>query len=351
MAASTRSIIGGVDTHTATHHAAVIDRNGRLIDDAEFRATPAGYAAMLTWMRGKGTLTQVGVEGTGAYGAGLARHLHDQGIEVLEVPRPDRRLRRQRGKSDPIDAEAAARTVLAGTASGAPKLADGPIEAIRMLRVARTGAVKACTAARNTLRSMVITAPEPLRSQLRAMSSAQLVAAAARLRPDLENLADPVQAAKHALRSIALRVQHLNAESRSLRTQLDALTKRAAPSASAVFGLGPDTVAALLIALGDNPDRLRSEAAFAHLCGVAPIPASSGKTNRHRLHRGGDRAGNSALHIAAVVRLRYDPRSRAYADRRTAEGMSMPEIIRCQKRYLAREVFRALRADYAELNT
>jgi transposase len=178
-----------------------------------------------------------------------------------------------------------------------------------------------------------------------------LVAACARVRPDLSNLADPVQAAKHALRSIALRVQHLNAETRSLREQLNELTQAAAPTTSAVFGLGPDTVAALLSAIGDNPDRLRSEAAFAHLCGVAPIPASSGKTHRHRLHRGGDRAGNSALHIAAVVRLRYDPRSRAYADRRTAEGMSMPEIIRCQKRYLAREVFHALRTDYAQLST
>ena len=151
--------------------------------------------------------------------------------------------------------------------------------------------------------------------------------------------------------SIALRVQHFDIEIRSLRKQLDGLTQAAAPATSAVFGLGPDTVSALLITIGDNPDRLRSEAAFAHLCGVAPIPASSGKTNRHRLHRGGDRAGNSALHIAAVVRLRYDPRSRAYADRRTTEGLSMPEIIRCQKRYLAREIFRALRADYAKIST
>jgi transposase len=191
MARSKRSIIGGVDTHAATHHAAVIDLNGRLIADAEFPATPVGYASMLTWMRGKGKLGQVGVEGTGAYGAGLARYLHDQGVDVLEVPRPDRRIRRQRGKSDPIDAGAAARTVLAGKASGAPKRTDGPIEAIRMLRVARNGAVKARTAALNTLRSMVITAPEPLRSQLRSLSSAQLVAACARLRPDLTKLADP----------------------------------------------------------------------------------------------------------------------------------------------------------------
>ncbi|MGV9860958.1 IS110 family transposase [Gordonia sp. NPDC003425] len=351
MAVSRRSIIGGVDTHTATHHAAVIDSNGRLIADAEFAATPAGYTSMLRWMRSKGTLIHVGVEGTGAYGAGLARYLHDQGVDVLEVPRPDRRLRRQRGKSDPIDAEAAARTVLAGKASGAPKLADGPIEAIRMLRVARIGAVKARTAAINSLRSMVVTAPESLRAQLRGLSSAQLVAACSRFRPETTNLADPVQAAKHALRSIAMRVQHLNIETRTLRKQLDELTRAAAPATSAIFGLGPDTVAALLVTVGDNPDRLRSEAAFAHLCGVAPVPASSGKTSRHRLHRGGDRASNSALHIATVVRLRYDSRSRAYADRRTTEGLSMPEIIRCQKRYLAREVFQALRADYARINT
>jgi transposase len=351
VARSKTNIIGGVDTHSATHHAAVIDSHGRLLDDAEFPASPAGYAAMLTWMRSKGNLSQVGVEGTGAYGAGLARYLHDQAVEVLEVPRPDRRIRRQRGKSDPIDAEAAARTVLASKASGAPKLADGPIEAIRMLRVARLGAVKAKTAAINTLRAMLITAPDSLRAQLQDQSPTQLVTACARLRPDLAHLADPIQATKAALRSVAIRSQHLELETRTLRQQLDDLTQKIAPVTSAVFGLGPDTASALLVAIGDNPDRLRSEAAFAHLCGVAPIPASSGKTNRHRLHRGGDRTGNSALHIATVVRLRYDPRSRAYADRRTAEGLSMPEIIRCQKRYLAREVFRALSTDFTKLST
>lgn len=277
MGRRTTIIIGGVDTHTATHHAAVIDSHGRLLDDAEFPATLAGYAAMLTWMRSKGRLSQVGVEGTGAYGAGLARYLHEQNVEVLEVPRPDRRLRRQRGKSDPIDAEAAARTVLAGKASAAPKLADGPIEAIRMLRVARLGAVKAKTAAINTLRAMVITAPDALRGQLDGLSAAKLVAACARLRPDLARLGDPVQAAKAALRCLAIRAQNLEVETRSLRKQLDQLTLEVAPTTSAVFGLGPDTVSALLITIGDNPDRLRSGAAFAHLCGVAPIPASSGK--------------------------------------------------------------------------
>ena len=188
MGRRTTTIIGGVDTHSATHHAAIIDTHGRMLDDAEFPSTLAGYTAMLTWMRSNGRLSQVGVEGTGAYGAGLARYLHEHKVDVLEVPRPDRRLRRQRGKSDPIDAEAAARTVLAGRASGAPKRADGPIEAIRMLRVARGGAVKARTAAVNTLRAMLITAPDALRSQLQGLPSAQLVAACARLRPDLARL-------------------------------------------------------------------------------------------------------------------------------------------------------------------
>jgi transposase len=325
MDRSKTTIIGGVDTHAATHHAAVIDSHGRLLADSEFPASPSGYSAMLTWMRSLGSLTQVGVEGTGAYGAGLARYLHDHAVEVLEVPRPDRRIRRQRGKSDPIDAEAAARTVLAGKASGAPKLADGPIEAIRMLRVARLGAVKARTAAINTLRAILITAPDSLRTQLQGLSPAQLMTACARLRPDPTQLADPAQATKAALRSLAIRAQHLELETRTLRKQLKELTQTVAPATSAVFGLGPDTVSALLVTIGDNPDRLRREAAFAHLCGVAPIPASSGKTNRHRLHRGGDRTGNSALHIATVVRLRYDSRGRVYAERRTGQGLSMPE--------------------------
>ena len=352
MSRRTTTIIGGVDTHSATHHAAVIDSHGRLLDDSEFPASPTGYAAMLTWMRSKGNLSQVGVrEGTGAYGAGLARYLHEQKVEVLEVPRQTAAPAPTRQKRPDRHAEAAARTVLAGKASGAPKLADGPIEAIRMLRVARLGAVKAKTAAINTLRATLITAPDALRTHLQGLSPAQLVAACARLRPDLAHLDDPVQATKAALRSVAIRAQHLELETRTLRKQLDQLAKEAAPTTTAVFGLGPDTVSALLITIGDNPDRLRSEAAFARLCGVAPIPASSGKTNRHRLHRGGDRTANSALHIAAIVRLRYDPRSRTYADRRTGQGLSMPEIIRCQKRYLAREVFDALRTDYAKLST
>jgi transposase len=351
MARPIRAVIGGVDTHAATHHAVVVDLLGVLQGSQEFTATAAGYTELLAWLRSHGRVDRVGVEGTGAYGAGLARHLHDKGVSVIEVPRPDRRLRRQRGKSDPIDAEAAARAVLAGTATVKPKLANGSIEAIRAIRVARNGAVKAKTAATNALQALLITAPEPLRAQLRCRSTIKLVETCGGLRPDMARLHEPTQALKLALRSVAQRADALAIEARQLNRQLAALTERAAPATSAVFALGPDTTSALLVSIGDNPDRLRSESAFAHLCGVAPIPASSGKTNRHRLHRGGDRSANHALHIAVIVRLRYCQRTKAYAARRTADGLSMAEIIRCLKRYLAREVFIALRADYAAITT
>lgn len=343
-------IIGGVDTHAATHCAAVIDGHGRLLGTAEFAANHNAYGELVAWMAGFGRIGSVGVDGTGAYGAGLARHLHAQAITVLEVPRPDRRLRRQAGKSDPIDAEAAARAVLAGTATVVPKGADGPIEAIRALRVARLGAIKAKTAATNTLRSMIITAPEPLRAQLPASGLPdKTINACLRLRPDASRLDDPLQAAKLALRSIAGRAAALRDEAVELDREIRRLLATAAPTTMATFAMGPDTAASLLVTVGDNPERLRSEAAFARLCGVAPIPASSGKTQRHRLNRGGDRSANRALHIAVVVRMRYCPRTWAYVQRRTGEGMSKPEIIRCLKRYLAREIFQALRADYAAL--
>ena len=195
-------IIGGVDTHAANHCAAALDTAGRLLGIAEFPATEAGYDRLGRWLRSHGELLSVGVEGTGAYGAGLARFLRRQRVVVFEVPRPDRRIRRNRGKSDPIDAEAAARAVLAGTATIIPKRADGPVEAIRALRVARLGAIKAKTAATNTLRSMLITAPEPLRTQLPSSGLPnKIIDACARLRPDLNHLDDPTHATKASLRS------------------------------------------------------------------------------------------------------------------------------------------------------
>jgi transposase len=281
------------------------------------------------------------VEGTGAYGAELARVLRAAGVQVIEVDRPDRRTRCHQGKSDPIDAYAAALAVASGRATGSPKTRDGAVEAIRSLRVARASAIKARTQVVNQLRGLLITAPEPLRARFRGMSAQKLVEAAARLRPGGE-LTDPGNALKVALRSLARRYQQLDQEATELDAALLPLTQHAGADLLALTGVGPDTAAQLLVSAGDNPERLRNEASFAHLCGVAPIPASSGKRDRHRLNRGGDRQANRALHIIAIVRMRHDQCTRDYVERRTAEGLSKKEVIRCLKRHIAREIYKAL---------
>jgi transposase len=335
-------VTGGVDTHGQTHHAAVIDQVGREVADAEFPATPVGYRALLAWLRTQGQLIErVGVEGTGAYGAALSRYLRGQGVVIVEVDRPDRKTRRAKGKSDPIDAYAAARAALSGAAGGTPKTRDGQVEAIRALRLARGSAVKARTQAINQLKSLLVTGPADLREQLRPLARAALIETCARLRPGAD-LTDPAVAVKTALRRLAIRIHTLNAEIAQADRELRPLVTAAAPRLTALTGVGPDVAGQLLVTAGDNPDRLRSEAGFAHLCGVAPIPASSGRIDRHRLNRGGDRAANSALYTVVLCRLRYDPATQAYAKRRTTQGLSKPEIIRCLKRYVAREVYRTL---------
>jgi transposase len=257
------------------------------------------------------------------------------------VIRPKRRDQYRFGKSDPIDAEAAARAVLAGTATGEPKDADGQVEMIRALRIARRSAVKARAQAVNQIKTMLTTAPEGLKSELCALCTARLVEKTSRLRPGA-NPSEVETATKFALRSVARRCQRLSEEISELDEQLDRLVAEAAPELLAVEGVGTDTAASLLIAAGDNPERLKDEAAFAHLCGAAPIPASSGKTIRHRLNRHGNRDANRALYVIAVCRVRRDERPRAYVARRTAEGKSKKEIIRCLKRYIAREIYRIL---------
>jgi transposase len=330
-----------VDTHSQTHHAAVVLMNGARVADAQFPATSAGYAQLLGWMGSFGRLHAIGVEGTGSYGAGLARHLRAQGVTVIEVNQPDRRQRRARGKSDPLDAYAAADAVLAGRAAAIAKAGTGIVEAIRGLHLARAGAIKARTAAINELRALLVTAPASLREQLAGHRSPALIAACGRLRP-AGDLAAPEQAAKAALRSLARRCQALTAEITALDSQLTPLVTRACPALPAIGGVGTETAAQLLITCGGNPDRLRSQAAFAALGGVSPIPASSGKTSRHRLNRGGDRQANRALYMIVLSRLAWCPRTRAYVTRRTAEGHSVKEIIRCLKRYLAREIYKVL---------
>ncbi len=259
----------------------------------------------------------------------------------MEVNRPDRSVRRRKGKSDPTDAESAARAVLAGVADATPKSGEGEVEMIRMLKNTKDSAVKARTQAINQVKAIVVTAPAELRETLDGLSTTALVARCKSFRPG--RLDCPIAVAKYALRSLACSYHQLGKEVRDLEAELERLTRSAAPALVSMFGIGADTAATLLVVAGSNPERLHSEAAFASLCGVSPIPASSGKTNRHRLNRGGDRQAIAALYRIVLVRLRYDSRTIAYKDRRTGEGLSKTEIIRCLKRYVAREVFSALR--------
>jgi transposase len=341
MTVSNGAVTGGVDTHSQTHHAAVIDHLGRPLGDREFPATPGGYRALLRWMRAHGQLTQVGIEGTGTYGLGLLRHLQTADMVVVEVDRPSRRLRATRGKSDPIDAYAAAHTALTRTRGGTPKTRDGIVEAIRALRITRRSAVKARTQTINQLKALLVSAPTALREDLRHLRTPVLITACTALQVT-GPLQDPGQAITLALHRLATRYQHLTNEITAADGELLHLVTAAAPDLIALVGVGVEVAGQLLTTMGDNPERMRCEAAFAHLCGVAPIPASSGKTHRHRLNRGGDRGANNALFTVALSRIRCDPRTRAYLDRRTAEGLTKPEIIRCLKRYLAREIYQVL---------
>jgi transposase len=343
-------VIGGVDAHTDTHEAAALDQRGALLGTETFATTFAGYAALLDWLRGFGRVDVVAIESTGAYAAGLVRYLREHDIRVLEVNQPHAHTRRRRGKSDPIDAEMAARLALAGKATTIPKQTDGIVESIRLLRVTRAGAVKARSAAMLQLSELIITAPQQLREQLTVRKTIRGQAALCRrLRPSASNLENPLQAAKLALRSLAKRIETLDAEIAELDGELKPLVARAAPRTTQLLGISTGHAGQLLVTAGQNIDRFRSDSAFAALCGASPIPASSGRTIRHRLNYGGDRDANRSLHMIAVCRLRYCPRTRAYATRRTAEGKTKREIIRCLKRYIAREAYHALQADLADL--
>ena len=337
-------VIGGVDTHKDLHVAAVLDSAGRLLGTASFAANPAGYQQLLEWMGSFGAVERVGVEGTGSYGAGLARHLAVAEVEVVEVNRPNRQMRRSRGKNDTIDAEAAARAALNGQATAAPKARDGLVESIRVLRIAFCSARSSRVKIGLQIRDLVLTAPDGLRAVMEPLETAQRVEKAARFRPG--TVADPTEATRAAMRSLARRYQALTGELDVLRAQLAELTVQANPALRASKGVGADVASILLIAAGDNPQRLRSDAAFAAMCGASPIEASSGRTVRHRLNQGGNRQANHALWRIAMVRLSTDPATKAYAERRRAEGKTSREIIRCLKRYIAREIFGLLTKEH-----
>ncbi len=338
---SVDEVVLGVDTHLDLNVAVALDQLGRRLGELKVPTTTRGYERLLRWAEGFGPVGCAGIEGTSSYGAGLARHLRAAGISVMEVERPKRRHLRRNGKSDPIDAEAAARAVLAGEAVGEPKSADGKVEMIRVLRSARQSAVKARSQAANQLQSLLVTAPEDLRQRLRQLPTKELIATCARFR--LGSDPDDVRTAtRFALRSVARRHEALSVEIAELDAQLERLVAEVAPALISRPAIGTHHAATLLVLAGDNPQRLNNEASFASLCGVSPIEASSGKVVRHRLNRGGNRDANRALHMICVVRMGSDRRTQHYVARRTAEGKSKWEIMRCLKRYIAREVYRVL---------
>jgi transposase len=337
MPSTARTVIGGVDTHADTHVAAACDQLGAVLATKSFPTTTTGYQQLARWLRSFGEVVTIGVEGTGSYGSGLARYLAVCGVEVIEVNRPNRQVRRRHGKTDVVDAIAAARAVINGDAAGRPKSHDGGVEALRALKVVHRSANKSRTQALNQIRDLVTTAPDELRSELRNLKRRALLTTCAAFRPaDRDDL---TSITKLALRGLARRVADLDEEIALLDVRRRRITTAIAPELVAAFGVGPDTATGLLLAAGDNPERLRSERSWASLLAVHPIEASSGKVVRHRLNRGGDRHGNSALWRIVIVRMANDPTTKAYVERRTKEGKSKPEIIRCLKRYVARETY------------
>jgi transposase len=345
-----RRVVGGVDSHADTHHAAVLDDRGYLLGTKLFVVSAGGYSELLAWLASFGLVDRVGVESTGSYAAGLTRYLVAEGVRVLEINQPHAHTRRRRGKTDAIDAELAARHALSLATVVTPKQTTGVVESIRQLRIARDSAVKSRSVAMLQLGDLVRTSPNELREQLAIRRTLKGKAALCRrLRPNTDRLSEPGNAAKLALRSLARRIALLDDEITELDTRLTPLVATAAPRTTALLGISTAHAGQLLITAGENIDRLHSEAAFAALCGASPIPIASGKRGRYRLNPGGDRQANRALHMIAVCRLRHCPQTRAYALRRSAEGKTKKEILRCLKRYIARQTYTTLCCDLRSL--
>lgn len=340
MLADELDYVIGVDPHRDSHALGVVQaRTGGLVVAAEIAASAGGYAqaVRLAEMHAPGRRVWA-IEGSGSYGAGLARFLAARGERVLEVGRV-RRERRSQAKTDALDALRAARSVL-GQERGACPRSGGAREALRALMVAREGALVAKKAALCQLRALIVTCPEPLRGELAPLTRARLLARCARLRTARHREAES-RGTLIALAALAGRAQALTREERELKQEIDALVTKLAPALLAESGVGPVSAAQILLSWSHR-GRLRSEAAFARLGGAAPIPASSGQVVRHRLDPGGDRKLNRALHTIVVSRRKIHAPTIAYIQRRVREGKSVREAIRCLKRYLARHLFRLL---------
>lgn len=341
----------GIDTHQSTHHVAVIDAEARRVADREFPATRDGYTQIEQWLAGHGEIAVIGIESTSSYGQGITRHLLEAGHRIVEVNQPDVAIRHDQGKTDVIDAYSAARAALTGRANVTPKISTGIVESIRMLMVTRASAIKSRSQAVLQIRDLTTTAPDPIRDQLLPLTGPARAKIAAGYRPDMTRIREPLQAVKYALKSLAQRYQALDAEVRHVDQLLDALVAEAVPTLLSHRQIGTITAGRLVVSAGQNPHRFATEAQFAKLTGTAPLPASSGKTRRYRLNRGGDRQANSALYMIAVGRLKDHEPTRTYMARRLAQGLTKRDVMRCLKRYIAREVFTALKRDLARLDT
>lgn len=332
-------MFAGIDTHADTHHVALLDHDGRPLADRSFNTDPAGLDQLDQFLTSHGHPTRIGIEGTNSYGKPLSHLLHADGHTIIEVNRPNRTERRQHGKSDPADAYAAAHAVRTNRATTPPKLTTGAIEGLRLNRNLRASAIKARTHTTNEIRAALRTGPTEL-AHLNNLTLHTMMKTLSRLRrsPTGE---DTVNYTKAALATLAQRWLYLTADITAADNTITRIINQIAPELIAIDCVGPHTAAQLLITAGSNPDRLTTEAQFARLTGVAPIPASSGKTRRHRLHRGGDRQANNALWRIAFNRRQHHPATRAYYERRKTE-LTDREILRCLKRYIARELFPTL---------
>jgi transposase len=334
-------VVVGVDTHADTHHVAVVTGHGRPLADREFVATGDGYRKIIAFARSYGEIAAAGVECTGSYGAGLTKVLRSEGLTVVDVNRPNRQQRRLQGKSDPLDAYQAAQAVLAERCTAVPKDKDGPVECMRLLRASRSSAMKARTAAINQIKDLMVSAPEGIRAKYRGMVTSAMITTMARSKP-AGHLADPVHVTAWTLKKLARRYQSLTEEIAEADSALKEILDAYAPLLCDLPGVSVEVASQLLVTMGDNLERVGNEAQFAALAGVAPIPASPGKTSRHRLSRGGGRNANKALHHVVLVRMGSDARTKEYVTKRTLEGKGKREIMRCLKRYVARELYRQI---------
>lgn len=332
-------VVIGVDTHKEVHVAAAVDWQGTILDERCFPTTRQGYRQLESWAKSQGEVLRVGIECSGSYGSGLTRHLMKNGFTVLEVTFPDKVIRRKRGKDDFIDAEMAAEAAFTGARTVTPKTRNGMVEALRMLQKTRSTAVAARRAALQMIKANIISAPEELRDQLRGMTRMQLIRHLVATRPDVTDFKTPMGATKISLKRLAKRYVSLDDEIDELDDMIEEILSEAAPLLVQCKCVGAQSATQLMVTVGDNPERLKSEASFAMLCGVAPVPVSSGMTYRHRLNRGGDRQANSAIHIIAIGRLRTDERTQEYVAKKLAEGHTKMEALRCLKRYIARELY------------